>query len=772
MALIDDMKTICSRLAEYGWKDLFLQHGLDITARNLKNELARNLSTINRNVAGFEDFCPAGCRGIEPGSPGRSLLYHGFASALVHPITNTSSVPRPKAYPTLEELDTTENYLYSVADRRLSDYPNAVVAIFAYQYRIAARSPHRLYADLAFSRTGIGRTGTVKPNYFSARRSFWVEPAHGRPGIAVMPARYAAFLAVPRKPTTSDVILDENAQDKGRTFLFPVHKLFPGKECFLDRTSLRLDFLEFHRNEKLRRVHTAGNIPALNGFRLDEHPFVRDSTNSKDLLSLEKLGASVLLVPKDNKLLVRTATQVTDSGKEELVQISGGAITGRQAPEYVNIRHAVETDRRGHQKVKNLNLLPENKFSQLLRDGGYEAAHFIDDTCDGCISVDVKGLMRELVVHGAYSLITAPDFFPLVDQITITRWANKNLRTLREHFAQGAPDPLSDGRLPVNPDVPDPRELQKKAFARDDQTMTAIVSDVRVGSNSEKPDSFPPIADLSTSYLPDAASNEFAPGWDIASVRDNEGEFYAAYGLGSPFPEDAKLCAALNSYWPAVAPDASRTFARLGTGNINIKGGSPTATPLLDLELGYHPDHPLAANRQTQSKVGWDGEYGPFFVKERGKLFVNYASKERSDYTANSLSGLIHVSSLANINHEELIRRMEALRVCIEALPPYDANEFVSTTKLLLVTAEKIAEWSTRADRGDPRLQGGGYLYVFALLTNQDLPTRDLRRLKQEVARDSLGNYVTFTCQLTAKAICWRQETGTFEFLTLPLQTR
>ena len=26
----------------------------------------------------------------------------------------------------------------------------------------------------------------------------------------------------------------------------------------------------------------------------------------------------------------------------------------------------------------------------------------------------------------------------------------------------------------------------------------------------------------------------------------------AAYGLGSPFPEDSKLCAALSSFWPAV----------------------------------------------------------------------------------------------------------------------------------------------------------------------------------------------------------------------------
>ena len=53
----------------------------------------------------------------------------------------------------------------------------------------------------------------------------------------------------------------------------------------------------------------------------------------------------------------------------------------------------------------------------------------------------------------------------------------------------------------------------------------------------------------------------FAPGWDI-SVDGRAGgpEHLAAYGLGSPFPEDSKLCAALSAFWPAVAPDAARTF--------------------------------------------------------------------------------------------------------------------------------------------------------------------------------------------------------------------
>jgi hypothetical protein len=66
------------------------------------------------------------------------------------------------------------------------------------------------------------------------------------------------------------------------------------------------------------------------------------------------------------------------------------------------------------------------------------------------------------------------------------------------------------------------------------------------------------------SSLPDDCAGVFAPGWDVAADRlpgRNGAVHLAAYGLGSPFPEDAKLCAALSTFWPAVAPDVFRTFA-------------------------------------------------------------------------------------------------------------------------------------------------------------------------------------------------------------------
>ena len=104
MALIDHVKQICNRLAPLGWRNLFLQHGLDITANDLSQELSKTL-TINRTLNGFEDFSQDGSRAIEPASPGLSLLYHGLASALVHPTPNNQPSANADDYPTLEELD-------------------------------------------------------------------------------------------------------------------------------------------------------------------------------------------------------------------------------------------------------------------------------------------------------------------------------------------------------------------------------------------------------------------------------------------------------------------------------------------------------------------------------------------------------------------------------------------------------------------------------------------------------------------------------------------
>jgi hypothetical protein len=780
MPLIDQVRTLLNRLLGRapGWGDLLRAHdNLNVVdPPDLAAELARPLAHVDRTLPGFRDYAPEGRRAIEPGDPARSLLYHALASPLVHPPT-AGGPPSPEVYPTLEELDVVENYVYAAARRNRSDFPeDAVVAVFAYQYKTGTRSPHGLFADVAYSRTGIARVGTTGSNYDPARRSFWPVPSGGGDALAVMPARYGAFLAVARRPAPGDVILnDEQTNDRVRTFLFPVHKLFPGDECLVG-SSLSIDFGERHLNEKLRRLHADGDLEVVAGFDVDAPPFVRDTRDGvggEPLASLQTAGATRLVVPAGTAPLVRTATQRNAStGKDELARFLVPSATddnrfwtsyqtpvrdapetptriGRKAPGYVNIRHLVTEG----VKVEDINeTRDEADFQRILAVGGFEAAHFIDDSCDGCVAVKVQGLAPTPETRAAYSLVTAPDFFPLIDQIAITDWVQRRLGTEREQFKQGEPWPLCDGRSPANPRLNLPTGFGTgPAFSRDDRTIMAIVG--RLHSPVARPGLAPLAADTSVSYLTDAASNEFAPGWDVTRAKDDKGEFYTTFGLGSPFPEDSKLCAALNSFWPAAAPDAARTLGVVF---------SPTAMPLLDAELGFHPDHPRVRSGAVASARGWDGEFGPFFEDMGGETLVNCASQDRSDYTSNAALGRVRLAGLASVTAEEMIARMEALRSAIHALPANTARpNFVSTTEHFLVSAEAVDDWAARADRGDARLSGRGYLYEFARLDDRAAkPPTDRHRVRFRIAAGS-----RFTAQVTAQAVCWRQGQGPFHFV-------
>jgi len=183
----------------------------------------------------------------------------------------------------------------------------------------------------------------------------------------------------------------------------------------------------------------------------------------------------------------------------------------------------------------------------------------------------------------------------------------------------------------------------------------------------------------------------FAPGWDVTYAGGWGGIYLATFGLGSPFAEDIKLCAASNSFWPALSPDASRTFHR---------ADAPTALPMLDDELGYHPSHPLAA--AGAARPGWDGEYGPYLTPE-GE--VDYADIQRSDYVANALRGQMLFGAFEHVDSAELIRRIGALRHAVAAC---DNGQVPSHTRLWLVSARRLV--GTGGDAGDTV-----YRFVFVL---------------------------------------------------------
>src|SRR5258708_18584713 len=110
MTLLAEVKQLLDRLVPRGWGKLFEKHGLDLTVSlsKLQGELTRPLSGIDRTLPGFEEFALDGIRAVEPGIPGRSLLYHALASSDVDPLPSKRQ-PVPDDYTTFEDLDVVEN---------------------------------------------------------------------------------------------------------------------------------------------------------------------------------------------------------------------------------------------------------------------------------------------------------------------------------------------------------------------------------------------------------------------------------------------------------------------------------------------------------------------------------------------------------------------------------------------------------------------------------------------------------------------------------------
>ena len=173
MALLDNLAQILVRLAPRGWAALLQQHGggLDITKpkSQLAAELVRPLTGINRQH-------PPALRSSRPAHDRRSTRALRRAACCItrwrHQMFIPSRRARQQSYPTPEDLDVVENYIFSLAPRKLSSFRNPVIAIFACRSRARAHTAHGQHADLAFSRTGVARVGTEAERYDGPSRSF------------------------------------------------------------------------------------------------------------------------------------------------------------------------------------------------------------------------------------------------------------------------------------------------------------------------------------------------------------------------------------------------------------------------------------------------------------------------------------------------------------------------------------------------------------------------------------------------------------------------
>ncbi|MBV4360492.1 hypothetical protein [Pinibacter aurantiacus] len=771
----------------------------------LTGEISREKITVLRATRGFEDF--AGNRLITPGFPAFSLIYHALASSRVKPT-------RLKDYCGLEQLDILEAAIYALSNwEKLKSYyginpgEKLVLAVFAYEYRPSFKTPHHKYADLVFSRTGVGRIGDEPYHFDRINRCFVNKPSDISKikHAAVIPARFGVFIA--RKVKNIDVSLmttgiykqgdlHNDSEDKNRYFLQPIRKISMEDSLIGGN---RITYSETHRSEKLHSLFTRQKLEALSGI-------IPEIKTSEDLVipaSQTGIGSSFLAVSKPQQL-IRTASAKgniiyfkvpKDRGEdrfynsfntqevEDIELLSQGARSPneydhpRNQALFVNVTHELP-DTLKRTEYRQIQREMNSEFEKAIADGDYYSPAFEDSICDGCVMASIPSLEKAILpdvetieILPAFSVITAPDFFPLVDNFDLIDYdiAPGNART--SNFYEGGIASLAIARLSPNP---------KSIPASGDPTIDTYTS---VMSALPSKDSYicpPHLSNLpddktyySSGFLPDASSSVFAPGWDITYAGENDRLFLSTEGLGSPFIEDMKLCSAMNGMWPAASPDASRTYQ----GSLQKQYRNPTAIPLLDEELGFHgrsQESPLSAT------FGWDGEQGPFIEKIKQKWKVNFTDLARADCVQNALDDRLDFSKLREITSAELIQRMACLKLCIERLPKVDFRSgeegTLSTgyTYHWLVSAEKVnwgienanawgipptlvgsnKEWITLKENA--KVKGLGYLFVFVDTVKDQLKKREWADYK----RRRLDCQRIYICEVTSENIVYGKIIG------------
>ena len=635
MTLIEQAKVVCDRLAPLGWRDLLqrVTNGqLDISQPNLgalRQTLLKPLSVVDRKIPGFSDFSLKGNRAIAPRSPATSLLYHSLASPGV-----TEGID---GFPTLADIEVIENLVFGIdpvsvdqlaVELELGANERFSIVVFAYEYRPAKDTCARVQADLAFSRCGVARVGTRESRWDDRDRGYQSEVNNDPFAFHVCPARYGAFLSV-LTPGNRSGHMRPQAGDDTLQFLSPVHKLYAGNEC-LAGIDVTVEWTAFHYNDKIRRTREiALGMPN----QPDDEPFVLVDLATITNGTVTPVPRPRLIEPAtlDGKPLTFPVPRSTSSfaALEPKARVRDD-MEVRSAPAYVHARTQLSSS--GAQT--DLNDSPD--LLARVRAGNYNALHYVDFTGDGYVEANIATVAAHPRVNEqsapAYSLLAAPDFFPSSGQREL-------FEMVPASFWGVPPRPLCDTRLPANLQAPHNR------FTPTDKTMTTVVPmNAAVSIGPLRPTS----ADVSRhSCLPDDAAGVFAPGWDVSTdVDDTDTHHLAAYGLGSPFPEDAKLCAALSAFWPAVAPDAARTMSS-HTGNPNLQG---TVAPLSDPEVGQQPPG-----------IPWDGVIGPRLVEVEGEPFVEYESFLHVDYVETALTGRFSSRLTGRIGTKIYAERMTAL---------------------------------------------------------------------------------------------------------------
>ncbi|MGN8143413.1 hypothetical protein ACTJK3_21225 [Pseudomonas sp. 22105] len=615
MSLLDSVTQACRRLAPGGWHSLMLAHGLDILAVPLKDELLKPLR-VERSVPGFEDFCPAGNRAIEPARPAQSLLFHALASPRV---TRDASGQPLQTYPTPVEIRAVLNYVFGVRPPSLKDLQRKAqgeplaVAVFASEYRCAPDTVHGEHADLCYSRSGIARVGNASALYAPELRCFLPFVQDDPYGIRIMPVHYSAYIAVQRQGNHEQFgPMDAQPDvDPALKFWVPMHKLFDGKEC-LAGLDLEVKFKAFHINEKIRHIHLRHSDTGWQEPDISQYPFV--ITDGLATLEVERGSGSSLLLARPRPRLAEQACYRGQLLSFTMPRDSGGMIHGR------SMLHDNGT-------IEDLN--HREGVAELVRQGGYRALHYRDGTADGYIRARCPSL-GHLQSIPAYSIIATPDFFPFCHPRRLMHWASQVPAFTGSSIWHARLQALSNVRYCAN------LTLAGQPFSPEDRGVTAIVGLPRKSVSWPLTGAHPVGIDR-PSTLPDGEAGLFAPGWGVGRVREQSPDgswidHLAGYQMASPFPEDARICAALGSFWPGLAPDSASTF--------EPRSSLHTIIPLTDAETG-------------RSAVAWDNQPPAQLIQHQGRTFVRYRAYEYSDYTQVALENRFSLQQTGAITQQE-----------------------------------------------------------------------------------------------------------------------
>jgi len=663
--MLDDLRTCLSRLSGGGWQLLFAHLNLDPNSPTLRDDLLAptHLSALELAlIDGFGDIAPDARRLIEPGRPAQSILFHALTSPNVARDIDGNSFT---SFPTPAELDLIENVVFGLVPQsldallaRIDVSQNVAVVVFAREYRQAAKTVHGNHADMVFSRTGVARVGTLDPLWDGQARAYLPrDSADDTFAFRALACRYAAYLSVQLKGDDSDfgpfkmnrgLRLGRQAvpgADEDMDFWVPVHKLFSGPDCLVGK-DLDVQLVAHHVNEKLKRIHehnmgAVGTIGFESGFEppeTDGEPFLI-SSDLAEFLAGPEVGPGVLspmarasMIEPTLRNGIHIGTRVPAIPGNGLAPSFNIAASGRAhpAPEWMHVRHRIRNDG----TLQNLN--EKRRVAEVVQqarvDGvrNYVAAHYTDFAGDGWIDARIGGLDGDLSrMVPAYSVLAAPDFYPYVDQSVLLDWWETQVPSRFSAIWNRAPLTLADQRSAAN--------ITLRAYGADirpeNTTPSALVGlQGSVGSGQ----SFGSAEEVQrASYLPDAAAGIYQPGWDVSTdVTFDPGLaenvlHLAAYGLGSPFPEDAKLCAALSAYWPGVAPDSSRS------------AGGRVVAPLTDKEIGL------------EGAPAWDGILGPRRIEANGEAFFETDNFDHVDYIPNALNNRFTMVETMKVSQQD-----------------------------------------------------------------------------------------------------------------------